>query len=109
MNYFHDITSGNNTWQGSPGRFYAVAGYDLCCGLGTMNGTNLINALAAPAASPFFLARAAGYTLTTNEPCLDGAINPGETATVGLILQNIGAVAFDQPCRDAAALFSLQG
>ena len=27
--------------------FYAVPGYDLCTGLGTPNGTNLINALAA--------------------------------------------------------------
>jgi len=43
---FHDITTGNNTWSGSPTLFYAVSGYDLCTGLGTPNGTNLINALA---------------------------------------------------------------
>jgi subtilase family serine protease len=42
---FHDITTGNNTSGPSPTRFYAVAGYDLCTGLGTPNGTNLINAL----------------------------------------------------------------
>ncbi len=46
-NCFHDITTGNNTWSGSPTLFYAVPGYDLCTGLGTPNGTGLINALAA--------------------------------------------------------------
>ena len=44
---FHDITTGNNIWSGSPTLFYAVSGYDLCTGLGTPNGTNLINALTA--------------------------------------------------------------
>jgi hypothetical protein len=47
--FFHDITSGNNTWRRSPSLFFAVPGYDLCCGLGTPTGTNLINALAPPA------------------------------------------------------------
>jgi subtilase family serine protease len=65
-NFFHDITSGNNTWRSSPSKFFAVAGYDLCTGLGTMNGTNLINALAAPIPTPTFLPpvlKAAGLTL----------------------------------------------
>lgn len=44
--YFHDVTSGSNAWAGSPDLFYATNGYDLCTGLGSMNGTNLINALA---------------------------------------------------------------
>ena len=44
-NCFHDITTGNNEWSGSPSLFVATAGYDLCTGLGTPNGTNLINAL----------------------------------------------------------------
>jgi len=44
-NCFNDITTGNNTWSGSPTLFYAVTNYDLCTGLGTPNGTNLINAL----------------------------------------------------------------
>jgi hypothetical protein len=43
---FHDVTTGNNTWSGSPGQFYAASGYDLCTGLGTPAGQNLINALA---------------------------------------------------------------
>jgi N-acetylneuraminic acid mutarotase len=45
---FHDITTGNNFSPSSPNRFSAVASYDLCTGLGTPNGTALINALAGP-------------------------------------------------------------
>ena len=58
--FFHDITSGNNTWRSSPTQFLAAVGYDLCTGLGTMNGTNLINALAAPVPAPSFLPPAFG-------------------------------------------------
>ena len=43
--FFHDITTGNNTGTNTPGLFKATARYDLCTGLGTPNGTNLINAL----------------------------------------------------------------
>jgi len=52
---FHDVTSGNNTWVDSKTLFYATNNYDLCTGLGTMNGTNLINALAPPPPAPSFL------------------------------------------------------
>ena len=45
---FNDIMTGNNTWPSSPNAFYAVPGYDLCTGLGTPAGTNLINALVNP-------------------------------------------------------------
>jgi hypothetical protein len=45
---FHDTIIGNNTWPSSPNQFYAVPGYDLCTGLGTPAGTNLINALVNP-------------------------------------------------------------
>ena len=45
---FHDITTGNNFSGSSPTKFAAVAGYDLCTGWGTPNGTNLINALVGP-------------------------------------------------------------
>ena len=48
-NLFHDITTGNNTWSGSPNLFRAVPGYDLCTGLGTPIGANLIAALAGAA------------------------------------------------------------
>ena len=45
---FHDITTGMNTNTSSPTKYYAVAGYDLCTGLGTPNGDNLIPALLSP-------------------------------------------------------------
>jgi subtilase family serine protease len=58
---FHDITTGNNIGSGTPGLFNAVAGYDLCTGLGTPNGTNLINALAPlPNTTPLITKVAAG-------------------------------------------------
>ena len=45
-NCFNDITTGDNTWSGSPSKYPAVAGYDLCTGWGTPAGQNLMNALA---------------------------------------------------------------
>jgi uncharacterized repeat protein (TIGR03803 family) len=45
---FHDITTGNNESSQSPTRFSAVAGYDLCTGWGTPQGSSLLNALAIP-------------------------------------------------------------
>lgn len=50
-NVFSDVTTGNNTWSQSPTNFFAVPGYDLCTGLGTPKGTNLINALASASSS----------------------------------------------------------
>jgi len=44
---FHDITTGDNTWSGSPSQFYAVKGYDLCTGWGTPAGQNFIDDLVA--------------------------------------------------------------
>jgi hypothetical protein len=52
-NCFHDIATGNNIGTNTPGFYNAVANYDLCTGLGTPNGTNLINALAPLASSCF--------------------------------------------------------
>jgi hypothetical protein len=66
---FHDVTSGNNTWSKSPDLFYAMTNYDLCTGLGTMSGTNLINVLAPPIPAPPFLSPApgaGGLTITWN-------------------------------------------
>ncbi|HEV2694633.1 MAG TPA: immunoglobulin domain-containing protein, partial [Verrucomicrobiae bacterium] len=45
---FHDTTTGNNTSTASPNAFFAAPNYDLCTGIGTPNGTNLINALLNP-------------------------------------------------------------
>lgn len=49
---FHDITVGNNFWSFSPSQFNSFPGYDLCTGLGTPRGTNLINAILALNAPP---------------------------------------------------------
>lgn len=45
---FHDTTTGNNFSTQSPTKFAAVTGYDLCTGLGSPNGSALIDALAGP-------------------------------------------------------------
>jgi len=97
---FHDITTGNNTWRSSPNLFYATNGYDLCTGLGTPNGQNLINALAPlPNTTPLItrivadngsvalsLGGAPGYTyileMTTNLG-LPGDWQPIATNTLG--------------------------
>ena len=42
---FHDVTSGNNTWNGVPG-YDAGSGYDLPTGLGSPNVTNLFRDIA---------------------------------------------------------------
>ncbi len=64
---FHDVTGGSNVWDYSAGesstfQFYAVTGYDLCTGLGTPNGTNLINALVNP--DPLVISTNYGYTFS---------------------------------------------
>ncbi|HEY3856986.1 MAG TPA: MBG domain-containing protein [Verrucomicrobiae bacterium] len=43
---FHDTTIGSNTYAGSPSKYFATTGFDLCTGWGTPTGSNLINALA---------------------------------------------------------------
>jgi hypothetical protein len=42
---FHDITSGNNDTDGQSKFYYAVAGYDLVTGWGSMNGQPLMTTL----------------------------------------------------------------
>jgi cytochrome c oxidase assembly protein Cox11 len=84
---FHDITVGDNTWSGSPTKFYATNGYDLCTGWGTPNGMNLINALTGP---PVPLLASNSLALTV-ESCSNGVLDPGETATFSFGLKNIGS------------------
>jgi hypothetical protein len=62
-NCFHDITTGNNIGTNTPGLFDAVTNYDLGTGLGTPNGTDLINAL-APVALPYFITQPSSQTVT---------------------------------------------
>ena len=75
---FHDITTGNNTWRGSPTNFYAVPGYDLCTGWGTPAGQDLINVLAP--AGGLIVVPAAGldFFIPVGEP-------PGVTGNVFLM------------------------
>ena len=44
-NCLHDITSGDNYWSGSPLKYPAVAGFDLCTGWGSPIGQPLMDAL----------------------------------------------------------------
>jgi kumamolisin len=44
-NDFRDITSGNNVSSSERGAYTAKKGWDPCTGLGSPNGTNLINSL----------------------------------------------------------------
>jgi uncharacterized repeat protein (TIGR01451 family) len=87
-NIFHDVTSGNNFTASSPGKFPAVAGYDLCTGWGSPNGANLINALTAPVPE-----LVSAGTALVGEGCLpaNGVIDSGETVTVNFSLKNVGS------------------
>ncbi|MEY2427778.1 MAG: hypothetical protein QOJ40_663, partial [Verrucomicrobiota bacterium] len=85
---FHDTTTGNNFRNGSPNKFPAVAGYDLCTGWGTPMGANLINALAGtPILAPQVVSN--GFAPVA-ESCANGAFDPGETVTINFGLQNTG-------------------
>ncbi len=59
---FHDITTGWNTNSSSPTKYKAATGYDLCTGLGTPNGSNLITALLAPPAETLLVTPPLGFT-----------------------------------------------
>ena len=59
---FHDITTGGNTNSSSPTKFWAAAGYDLCTGLGTPNGSNLITALLAPPSETLLVTPPLGFS-----------------------------------------------
>jgi uncharacterized repeat protein (TIGR01451 family) len=91
-NNFHDIITGDNTSSSSPSKYYAVVGYDLCTGLGTPNGTNLINALVPVIFAPVIAG--GGWRLFAESATpTNGAIDPGETVTVNFTLQNNGNLA----------------
>jgi len=59
---FHDITTGMNTNRSSPTKYWAAAGYDLCTGLGTPNGANLIPVLLAPPLENLLVTPPLGFT-----------------------------------------------
>ena len=82
---FHDITTGNNFNAGSPSKFSAVAGYDLCTGWGSPNGLNLILALATPDA--LAIQPGAGFSATG---AFGGPFSPGSES---FGVTNSGAVS----------------
>jgi subtilase family serine protease len=59
---FNDITTGDDIGTNTVELYAATAGYDLCTGWGTPNGTNLVNAL-APLELPFFVSQPAGQNV----------------------------------------------
>lgn len=77
-NCFHDITTGNNIGTNTPGLYNAVANYDLATGLGTPNGTNLINAL-APLAFPYFITQPSSQTVTASTSLTFSAAVAGQS------------------------------
>jgi uncharacterized repeat protein (TIGR01451 family) len=83
---FHDTTTGNNTWTGSPNLFFAVPGYDLCTGWGTPAGTNLINALSSPTQVPSLVV-VSNFVSGGNG---NGVIDYNECNSLNLILANVG-------------------
>jgi hypothetical protein len=85
---FHDTTTGNNTRSGSTTKFYATTGYDLCTGLGTPNGTNLINALAGPP-NPLAIAPASGFA------AIGAAGGPFNVAAQIFLLTNSSAASLN--------------
>ena len=85
---FHDTTTGDNTWSGSPSLFFAVNGYDLCTGWGSPNGQNLINALAGPL-DPLTISPVSGFIAS------GAAGGPFNVTTENLFLTNSGATSLN--------------
>jgi subtilase family serine protease len=93
---FHDITTGNNTWPGSPANFYAVPGYDLCTGWGTPAGQSLINALAGPP-DTLVITPASGFAAS-------GPVGgPFSVTTQNFSLTNIGTISLNWSVNSTAS------
>lgn len=92
-NVFHDITFGNNTNKIQTNAYYASVNYDLCTGLGTPTGVNLINALAPPPAGHIMM----GNVILQGESFqpTNGVVDPGETVTVSVGLTLVGQTNFN--------------
>ena len=95
---FHDITTGNNTNFDSS-LFYAYPGYDLCTGWGSPTGSNLINALAAPA-DPLVITPGSGFSATAS------AGGPVKPVSQTFLLTNSGTTALTWSLTTQAAWLS---
>ena len=89
-NCFHDITSGNNATDTSRGLFPAVAGYDLCTGWGSPNGSNLIQALALPEPLVITTNSALVFTGPVGGPFSPAALTCSLTNRVGSLNWSLG-------------------
>jgi hypothetical protein len=98
---FHDIVIGNNTNASGFG-FSAMAGYDLCAGWGTPNGSNLINAVVSYNASALRVTPVTRGATFTGPP--GGPFNP---SSASLLLTNIGLVAVDWRAGDTSTWFAV--
>ena len=106
-NAFHDITTGNNnvpctqSSKGCPTKapfqygFSAGAGYDQVTGLGSVNVTNLANAVAGTSPSPDFTV--SGFSATASAP--------GQPATSQIVLESVAGFSgtVDLTCKAASA------
>ncbi len=94
---FHDITVGDNTSSGSPGKFHAATGYDLCTGWGTPAGSSLITALATPDA----------LIIDPGALAFSGDVGGPFTPNPGLLtLTNIGTNTLSWTLVNTSALFT---
>ncbi|MGA3181110.1 MAG: protease pro-enzyme activation domain-containing protein [Verrucomicrobiota bacterium] len=91
---FHDITTGNsfNASTGSPSKYEAAAGYDLCTGWGTIIGSNLMQALLAPPSEALVVTPPFGFTSSGAgaEPFRPGG-GPFTVTSQTYTLTNIGS------------------
>jgi hypothetical protein len=98
---FHDVTIGENTNRASSNLFFAVPGYDLCTGLGTPAGQNLITLLLNPS-EPMGLSPAAGF-VSANGP----AGGPFNITSQAFLLTNTGPTSFAWSIGDSCAWLNL--
>jgi len=96
---FHDITTGNNFSSGSPDKFSAVAGYDLCTGWGTPNGSNLIDAVVS--------FNSLGITPLLGATFAGPPGGPFSPAATSLCLTNTGGVALTWSAGATSPWFTL--
>ena len=73
---FHDTTNGNNEWSGSPTKFSAVSGYDLCTGWGTPRTNDLMRFLTISIANRF-LTTLGSFGGTPGAYPMGGLVLPG--------------------------------
>ncbi len=95
---FHDITTGDNESAVNPNLFFATVGYDLCTGWGSVNGgTNLVDALLAPATEPLLITPPLGFYSQ------GAAGGPFSQTSQTYTLTNIGASALNWSVANTSA------